>query len=120
MRLSAPSVVESNLAPSRPAFLILLAFVLIALIYSITTPIFEGYDEDSHFAFVQHVATGQGLPRQPASQYPHLAKHEANQPPLYYLLGAALTWWIPTGDLPHYLRQNPHAVYFPLPYHDNQ
>src|SRR5436305_760075 len=103
MRFPPASVSPSSIALTRPATLILLAFVAITLVYSVVTPIFEGYDEDSHFAFVQHVATGQGLPRQPASQYPHLAKHEANQPPLYYLLGAALTWWIPTADLPQHL-----------------
>src|SRR5262245_21582992 len=105
---------------SRSAALVMLAFALLAILYSIVTPIFEGYDEDSHFAYVQHIATGKGLPRQPASEYPHLAKHEANQPPLYYLLAASLIWWIPTDDLPNYLRANPHAVYYPLAYHNNQ
>src|SRR5438105_13200305 len=105
---SPTSLPAGAVALRRRARLLLIVFIALAVLYSVITPLFEGYDEDSHFAFVQHVASGQGLPRQPASQYPHLAKHEANQPPLYYVIAAALTWWIPTGDLPHHLRQNPH------------
>ncbi|MBI5876355.1 MAG: hypothetical protein HZB53_01790 [Chloroflexi bacterium] len=100
--------------------LVLTGFALLAVIYGLVTPIFEGYDEDSHFAFVQYVASGRGLPRQPAAEYPHLAKHEANQPPLYYLLSAPLIAWLDTSDLPARLVDNPHAVYYPPPYPDNQ
>ncbi len=102
------------------AALLLIGFAALAVLYSLVTPIFEGYDEDSHFAFVQYVAAGRGLPRQPAADYPHLAKHEANQPPLYYLLAAPLIAWLDTSDLPQRLVDNPHAVYYPPPYPGNQ
>jgi 4-amino-4-deoxy-L-arabinose transferase-like glycosyltransferase len=99
--------------------LVLLVFTGLATIYSIVTPIFEGYDEHWHYAYVQHIATGRGLPRQPPDQYHHLAQQEASQPPLYYLLAAALTWWVPSDDLTGYLRENPHWGAIPWDYVDN-
>jgi len=99
--------------------LVLLLFIGLAAIYSIVTPIFEGYDEHWHYAYVQHIATGRGLPRQPPDQYHHLAQQEASQPPLYHLLAAALTWWVPTDDLTGYLRENPHWGAIPWDYIDN-
>ncbi|MCA9938899.1 MAG: hypothetical protein KC418_09665, partial [Anaerolineales bacterium] len=36
-------------------------------------------------------------------------KQEASQPPLYYYLGAALTFWIDTGDMPQVRWLNPHV-----------
>ncbi|MFN8498418.1 MAG: glycosyltransferase family 39 protein [Anaerolineae bacterium] len=106
--------------PGADAVLVVVLFVGLALVYSLVTPVFEGFDEVWHYAFVQHVASGQGLPRQPAEQYPHLAAQEASQPPLYYLLGAALTFWTPTDDFALYLRQNPQFRPLPTPYQDNQ
>ncbi|MFN8475636.1 MAG: glycosyltransferase family 39 protein [Anaerolineae bacterium] len=106
--------------PGADAILVVVLFAGLALVYSLVTPVFEGFDEVWHYAFVQHVASGQGLPRQPAEQYPHLAAQEASQPPLYYLLGAALTFWASTDDFPSYLRQNPQFRPVPTPYQDNQ
>ena len=106
--------------PGWDAILVVALFVGLALLYSLVTPVFEGFDEVWHYAFVQHVATGQGLPRQPPEQYGHLAAQEGGQPPLYYLLGAALTGWVRTDDLPRYLRQNPQFRPVPTPYKDNQ
>ncbi|HEY90134.1 MAG TPA: DUF2142 domain-containing protein [Thermoflexia bacterium] len=99
--------------------LILLFFLNLAVIYSVTTPLFEGFDEHWHFAYVQHIKTGQGLPRQPPEQYPHLARQEGSQPPLYYLTAAALTWWIPTDDFTTYLERNPKWGDIPWDYVDN-
>jgi 4-amino-4-deoxy-L-arabinose transferase-like glycosyltransferase len=114
---------QSDLAANRrhkvAVALVLLLSTGLATIYSIVTPIFEGYDEHWHYAYVQHIATGRGLPRQPPDQYHHLAQQEASQPPLYYLLAAALTWWVPTDDLTDYLRENPHWGAIPWDYVDN-
>ena len=49
--------------------LVLLLFLCLATVYSLATPIFEGYDEKWHYAYVQHIASGRGLPRQPPDQY---------------------------------------------------
>ncbi|MDP8979309.1 MAG: hypothetical protein M3O35_01815 [Acidobacteriota bacterium] len=39
-----------------------LCFILRALFYCSTIPLWEGYDEFSHFAFIQHFATTGTLP----------------------------------------------------------
>ena len=62
--------------------------------YAVLTPVFEASDELWHFPMVQHLANGHPLPIQVFD--PELAgpwKQEASQPPLYYYLGAALTFW---------------------------
>lgn len=106
--------------PPRPAFYVLL-FTFLALLYSLTVPLFEGNDESWHYAYVWHIAEGKGLPRQPPDRYPHLARQEASQPPLYYLLAAALTRWVPQEDLPAlYERENPFPTLLPIGHRDNQ
>lgn len=93
---------------SRRVWLVVVPFVVLALVYSIVTPIFEASDELWHYPVVHHMALGRGLPVQdPASE--QLWRQEGSQPPLYYGLGALLTWWIDTSDLPDVRRLNPHA-----------
>jgi uncharacterized membrane protein len=99
---------------------VLLLFIALAALYSIITPVFEGFDENWHYAFVQHLASGKGLPRQPAEQFPHLARQEASQPPLYYALAAAVTFWIPNNDTKIYDRYNQQFVPIPWDYRDNK
>ncbi|MCL4832915.1 MAG: glycosyltransferase family 39 protein [Caldilineaceae bacterium] len=94
--------------PKIGASLIICCFLLLGVIYSFATPIFEASDELSHYPFVQHLAQGKGLPVQQPGQETYL-RQEASQPPLYYALAAALTFWIDTSDLPEYLYLNPHA-----------
>lgn len=94
--------------PGHRAFLAILgAFIALAIAYSVTTPLFEAPDEQWHYAFVQYVAQGRGLPVQ-SSNPDHLARQEASQPPLYYLLAAAATFWIDTSDFPGIIWENPH------------
>jgi 4-amino-4-deoxy-L-arabinose transferase-like glycosyltransferase len=100
--------------------LVLFLFASLATIYSITTPVLEGFDENWHYAFVQYIANGKGLPQQPPEQFPHLARQEASQPPLYYLLAAAITFWIPDNDTKIYDRYNPQFVPVPWDYLDNK
>lgn len=101
--------------------LIIALFVLVGIVYSVVVPLFEGNDESWHYAYVRHIAEGKGLPRQPPDRYPHLARQEASQPPLYYLLAAALTRWVPQDDLPAlYARENPFPTLLPVADRDNQ
>jgi 4-amino-4-deoxy-L-arabinose transferase-like glycosyltransferase len=100
--------------------LVLLLFVSLAAIYSIVTPIFEGYDENWHFGYVQYIASGRGLPRQPPEQTDHLARQEASQPPLYYLLVAATVGWMADDDFATHLWWNPQFAPVPWGYRDNQ
>jgi hypothetical protein len=96
--------------------LILAGFVALATLYSVITPLFESPDEIWHYPVIQHIATGHGLPIQEPSTG-QLWQQEGSQPPLYYLLGAAATFWIDTSDLPQRLWGNPHA-YIGIPLAD--
>ncbi len=74
------------------------------------TPVFEASDELWHYPMVRHLADGNPLPVQvfdPAAAGPW--KQEASQPPLYYYLGAALTFWIDAADMERVRWLNPHA-----------
>ncbi len=91
---------------SRFTFYVLLAaFITLALVYSITTPIFEGPDEIWHYAFVDHLANGGGLPVFDASQPATFLRNGAH-PPLYYGLVAALVAPIDRSDFPTEYRFN--------------
>ncbi len=85
--------------------LILVLYVGLALLYSLSTPFFETTDEVYHFAYIRHLADGQGFP----ALDPHNpARQEATQPPLYYLVGALLVAPIQTDDIDTLTRLNPH------------
>ena len=75
-------------------FVLLLSFCIVALGYSVTIPLGEAPDEVSHFAYTQYLVQNRQLPPLAGA-----AGGEANQPPLYYLLGAAATFWIPELNL---------------------
>ncbi len=94
--------------PRRIAVLILGFFVLLSLVYGVVNPVFEATDEVCHYPYVKHIADGKGLPVQHLEQET-LWKQEGSQPPLYYALSAALTFWIDTDDLPRVRQLNPHA-----------
>ncbi len=88
--------------------LILAAFTLLGVIYALVTPPFEASDELWHYPMVRHLADGYPLPVQdPNNVGPW--KQEASQPPLYYYLAAALTFWIDTNDMPQVRWLNPHV-----------
>ncbi len=70
--------------------ILLAAFVALALAYSVIVPLGEAPDEVSHWAYVQYLIEHRQLP--PAEG---AVLGEAHQPPLYYFLGALVTFWIP-------------------------
>jgi hypothetical protein len=79
---------------------ILLLFVALATWYSLTIPLGEAPDEVPHFTYVRYLAQHGRLPTT-------ADEHEAFQPPLYYALGAALTFWIEDDpDAPFAVRHN--------------
>jgi 4-amino-4-deoxy-L-arabinose transferase-like glycosyltransferase len=91
---------------ARPALALLLAaYLALALHYGAVTPVLEAPDEVWHVGYVKYLADGYGLPVLSADR-PDL--QESHQPPLYYALGAALTFWIDTHDLPQLSTSNPH------------
>ena len=88
--------------------LIVLAYLALGTIYSVTTPLFEVSDELWHYPMVKYIADNGDLPVQdPANPGPW--RQEGSQPPLYYMMGAALTFWVDTSDLNEVRRVNPHA-----------
>jgi 4-amino-4-deoxy-L-arabinose transferase-like glycosyltransferase len=93
----------------RLAIALAAAACLLGLLHGLVTPVFETPDEMSHFAVVRHIATGRGLPVQPPSVGGHEAWAEGSQPPLYYLVLAALTGWVDPGPFRARDWENPHA-----------
>ncbi|HLB50461.1 MAG TPA: hypothetical protein VJL59_25855 [Anaerolineales bacterium] len=92
----------------RPLRLLLLAYLALGLLYSLATPPFEASDEVHHYPVVQHIATGHGLPVQQPGVKTAWAQ-EGSQPPAFYLLSAALTFWIDTSDFDSVHVINPFA-----------
>jgi len=70
------------------------------MVYTVATPILEASDENWHEAAVWQIMAGHGLPvLDPAQRGEVLVPvQEAGQPPLYYLLAAAVTFWIHPPD----------------------
>lgn len=94
----------------RVLWAILAIFTVLGVVYALTTPVFEASDELWHYPMIKHLADGNPLPVQvfdPADAGPW--KQEASQPPLYYYLGAALTFWIDTSDMDSVRWLNPHV-----------
>lgn len=69
----------------------LIVFIILAAWTSTIVPLGEGPDELPHFTVTRYIVQQGRLPDTPE-------EHEAFQPPLYYLLSAALTFWIDTRD----------------------
>ncbi|MBC8252714.1 MAG: glycosyltransferase family 39 protein, partial [Ardenticatenia bacterium] len=99
-----------------PLVVLIALFVLLGVIYSLVTPVFEASDELSHYPVVREIAEGRGLPVvHPGEEEPW--RQEGTQPPLYYALSAALTFWLDTSDMEEVLWRNPHAtIGVPLAY----
>ena len=91
--------------------LILALYLILALTYSVVTPLFEAGDELWHYPMVKYIADHGALPVQKpgASDAEQPWRQEGSQAPLYYVLGAALTFWIDTTDMPQVRWLNPHA-----------
>lgn len=87
---------------------ILIAFLLLGFYYSLVNPLLEASDELWHYPYVKHLADGNGLPVQQAG-VDQPWRQEGSQPPLYYAISAAATFWVDTDDLPQLRWRNPHA-----------
>ena len=94
---------------TKLAFVVILGcFICLALIYGVVNPIFESPGEVQHFYYARHIARTGSLAVQDPSQVA-LYRQEGSQPPLYYLLGAALISWVNTDDAEVVIRENPHV-----------
>src|SRR5689334_5170719 len=77
--------------PNFLLVLILLAHVVLGFIFNTSTPIFEAPDEDGHYLFVRYLQIFHTLPVQDLD----INGPRAHHPPLYHILGALLTAWVP-------------------------
>jgi hypothetical protein len=84
---------------------LIVSLSLLAGIYGLAIPIFEGPDEIWHFAFADHLADGGGLPVLSAAE-PNLLLRNGLHPPLYYLPVAALISGVDRSDFPDAFRFN--------------
>jgi len=92
----------------RILVIILILFTALGAIYSVVVPPFEASDELWHYPMVKYIADHWDLPVQdPANVGPW--RQEGSQPPLYYALAAAATFWIDTSDMEVVRHLNPHA-----------
>lgn len=84
---------------------------VVGLFYIRATPIFEASDEGAHYGVIQWLVRGNGLPVQNMAnpKQPTPYHQEGSQPPLYYLLSAALTLWMPTSDYVLVAQPNPRS-----------
>jgi hypothetical protein len=103
----------------RWAWTIAAIFLVFGWGYSTLTPIFEHSDETLHYPYVKTLADGNGLPLAAPGQ---LWNQEATQPPLYYAIVAASTFWINTDNLTEHLQYNPHWLFTEVRFliNDNQ
>ncbi len=73
-----------------------LAHLVLALVYGTLTPPWEAHDETGHYAYVREVLRQRTLPN--ALDAERVLFDQSHQPPLYYLVAAALTFWTPEDD----------------------
>ncbi len=83
-------------------------FMVLAMVYMLTSPIFEVSDEMLHFPVVDYIASTGKLPYQNPTQAT-LWRQEGSQPPLYYMMAAVLVLPIDRSDLETRLFYNPHS-----------
>jgi hypothetical protein len=95
--------------PRWALFLLAVAFLAVGAIYNVTTPLFEAPDEPWHFAFVQHLSTGGGLPIYSQDQQA-VRGQEGFQPPLYYLTSAPFISRLDTSGWTSFAVLNPQAA----------
>jgi len=87
---------------------IIIAYAAIGLVYIFATPPLEASDEYKHYPVVQYIQTQAELPVLDPEN-PGLWLQEGAQPPLYYQLMAAITFWIDSSDLETVHHKNEHA-----------
>lgn len=99
---------SSRPAPTTLVRVILFTYIILAVLYSVVTPIFEAPDENYHFAFIQRLALSPDLPVQdPAIKTPWF--QEGSQPPLYYFASSLILRLLGTPYRDYPLKINPHA-----------
>ena len=74
---------------------ILIAHATLTIIYSLTTPPWESFDEPGHYSYARYIAIYHALPPVGISLS---ETNESHQPPLYYILAAIPMSFVDTSD----------------------
>jgi hypothetical protein len=99
-----PGIKEKHLTV-KPFPVLLIAFTVLVMMHTATTPVFEAPDEVWHYNYVRWLAEGHGLPLLKNDKSG--ANQEAAQPPFYYALAAVFTAPFQDYDLSELFWQNP-------------
>ncbi len=91
-----------------PLLALLVVYLVVAVGYSLASPLYEPTDEIRHFRYVRHILEYRSLPVQQAEG----PRAQSHHPPLYYALGALVSAWVPVVQDPYYEPPtNPHWGY---------
>lgn len=94
--------------PLSPFQWVVVLFASLSLLYLFATPPFEASDELWHFGMVEYIAEEGDLPiQEPGADTPWM--QEGSQPPLYYMISAALISPLDISDIEEYREPNPHV-----------
>jgi hypothetical protein len=74
---------------------ILIVHATLTIIYSLTTPLWESFDEPGHYSYARYIAIHHTLPPVGISLS---ETNESHQPPLYYILAAIPMSFVDTSD----------------------
>ncbi len=105
-------------AVQRWLIVVILAYLFVATLYAVFTPIWQTPDEPAHYNYIRALAEGRGFPVIETGDYdqellseltsrdfpPELSieslEYEDHQPPLYYLLATPIYWLFGGAVLP--------------------
>ena len=82
----------------RPHWQVLLlasAYLALALSYGFVNPLWEATDEVRHFRYIRYLQVFHVLPEQTTDP---ARNAQAHHPPVYYLVAAIASAWVPTSD----------------------
>ena len=111
-------ILQARTSPPQPAphsrpwlWLILIIYAIAGVAYAVVAPPLEVSDEPRHYAMVEWLAQGRGLPVQRVGQGDAAAPYgqEGSQPPLYYALMALVAQPFDRSDYAQVWRFNPHT-----------
>ncbi len=99
-----------QVARNWPAVAILAVFLIVGMLYSVYTPVWQAPDEPAHYNYIRALAEGDGFPvlepgdydqtylsRLTSEGFPSTlpvdaVEYEDHQPPLYYVLATPVYW----------------------------
>jgi 4-amino-4-deoxy-L-arabinose transferase-like glycosyltransferase len=99
----------SSMRKHLSLMLVLAVYLALAVGFSVVTPPFEAPDEIHHYAFIRDLVRDRALP----VQHPGDRAAQRHQPPLYYLAGSLVSFWVeePVGAPYSVARSNPYWGY---------